>query len=87
VSLRDLTEDEAIAIHKPWVRELMRRCGIRVEAFSDGTLGLVDVPAKYVAAIDALHRALHHAMIGEDLPEFTREEPQPKRIAARKGRP
>lgn len=81
--MKFLTEDEAIAKHKPWVREVMRRCGIEVVTFSDGTTGLVNVPAKYVAAIDALHQALHAAMIGEDLPAFTSEEPSKAKKAKR----
>lgn len=74
-----MTEDEAIALHVPWTRELLRRCGIHVEVFRDGTTGLVDVPAKYCAAIDALHMALHAVMVGEGLPAFTVEEPPKKR--------
>jgi len=71
--MRRRTYDEAIAIAKPWVKELMRRCGIHVETFRDGSMGLVNVPAKYVAAIDSLHRALVATMAGEDLPEFDRD--------------
>jgi hypothetical protein len=44
--------------------------GIRVQRFPDGTLGLVDVPAKYVAAIDALHCALISVVRGDMLPEL-----------------
>lgn len=78
-----LTDDEAADLAWRWCDELMRRCNIRVHKFEDGTHGLVDVPAKYAAAIDGLHRALFCALVGEDLPEFTPEEP--KRKPARRG--
>lgn len=68
------TDQEAIALAKPWVKELLRRVGIHVETFRDGTMGLVNVPAKYCAAIDGLHKALVAVLAGDDLPEF---EPLP----------
>lgn len=74
-----MTPDEAERILRRWVRELMRRCGTHVEKFRDGTMGLVNVPAKYVAAIDAMHLALFEVMQGAELPEFTIEEPKPRR--------
>lgn len=72
--MAERTVQEAIDLAKPWVRELLRRAGIHVETFRDGTMGLVNVPAKYCAAIDCLHRGLVAALAGEDLPEF---EPLP----------
>jgi hypothetical protein len=78
VSGRDMTPEEAAVASTRWVRELMRRCKIEVVTFRDGTTGLLNVPAKYVAAIDVLHQALAAAMAGEGLPEFAEEE-QPKK--------
>ncbi len=57
-----------------WIMTLMRRLRIRVHTFDDGTRGLLNVPAKYVAAIDTLHIALVHVARGDGLPDF---EPEP----------
>lgn len=81
--MAERTVKEAIDLAKPWVIELLRRCNIRVWAAEDGTIGLVDVPAKYVAAIDAFHQALVAALAGEDLPAF--EPLPPKRVKVRRG--
>lgn len=60
------TEAEVTA----WVRTLCRRAGLRIHLWSDGSSGLVNVPAKYVAVIDAMHVALLSIAAGEGLPEF-----------------
>lgn len=53
-----------------WVEELCRRAKVRVHTFPDGTKGLINVPAKYVAVIDSMHLALIAVARGEGLPEF-----------------
>jgi len=72
-----MSEDDAAKASTKWVRELMRRCKIEVVEWPDGSTGLLNVPAKYVAAIDALHQALWLAMVGDPLPEFTEPEARP----------
>lgn len=64
-----------------WVRELMRRCGVEVVVFRDGSSGLLNVPAKYVAIIDQMHIAMMSLAEskGLTLPEFLPEEPKSKR--------
>jgi hypothetical protein len=79
-----MSDDEAADTAWRWCAELLRRCKIRVHRFENGTHGLVDVPAKYAAAIDGLHKALFCALVGEDLPEFTPEEPPGKRKRTRR---
>lgn len=71
-----MTHDEAIAVSTRWMRKLMAACSIEVVSWPDGSTGLVDVPAKYCAAIDAMHRALMAVMTGEGLPEII--DPAPK---------
>ena len=82
---RQMTEDEAAAVLRPWTRTLMRRCGIRFHTFEDGSTGLLDVPAKYVAAIDALQQAVFLVLIGEGLPPFTAEGPRRRAARAKRG--
>ncbi len=72
------TVDEAIAFG----RAICAAAGIRVHVFPDGTTGLIDVPVKYVAVIDALHQALINVCAGEPLPELA---PRPPRKGRRHG--
>lgn len=65
-----------------WVKELCRRAGIQVVTFRDGSQGLINVPAKYVAVIDSMHVAMTELIEskGTRLPEFVEPEPKkPKR--------
>lgn len=65
---------------RDWCLAICRRAGVRVHVFADGTTGLVDVPAKYVAVIDALSFALACLARGEELPELA---PMPTRKGKR----
>lgn len=75
--MNEMEPHEAEVALSAWTRELMRRCGIHVERFRDGSMGLVNVPSKCVAAIDAMNQALYVVMCGDGLPEFLPEEPKP----------
>lgn len=62
-----------------WVLRLCRAAKIHVEVFPDGTMGLIDVPAKYVAVIDGMHIALLSVAMGDGLPEINEPtEARPK---------
>ena len=61
-----------------WLRTLYRRLGIRTVTFRDGSLGLINVPAKYVSVIDHMHIAMSNLAAGEKLPEFLPEQPKKK---------
>lgn len=61
-----------------WLKTLYRRLGIQVVTFRDGSNGLVNVPAKYVAIIDHMHLAMVELAAGESLPEFLPEQPKKK---------
>lgn len=74
VGSRAPTEQELEA----WMVEVCHRAGVRVHRFDDGSMGLVDVPAKYVAVIDALHCALISLLKNQGLPELA-PAPLPKR--------
>ena len=58
-----------------WCVKLYRLSGIEVVRF-DGANGLVNVPNKYVALLDALHLALVNLSEGLPLPEFAPVEPK-----------
>ncbi len=64
-----MTRDEADMAATAFSMRVCQAVGIQVHMFEDGTLGLIHVPAKYVAAIDALNIALACALAGEELPE------------------
>lgn len=65
--------DEAI---DRFVLELCHRADVKVHTFPDGTRGLINVPAKYVAVIDAMHVALVSVARGDGLPEFATPPPR-----------
>lgn len=67
-----------------WLKTLYRRLGIRTVIFRDGTVGLVNVPAKYVAVIDHMHLAMVNLAEGDKLPEFLPEEQRPKKKGRKK---
>lgn len=67
---------EKLAIIDAWVKKLMVRSGIQCVSFAsadrpDAPLGLVGVPSRYCAIVDAMHQAMHAIVLGEDLPIFT----------------
>lgn len=64
---------------------ICHRAGVRVHHFPDGSRGLIDVPAKYVAVIDALHVALMSVAAGDGLPELAPiQEPKKRRKRGRR---
>lgn len=69
-----------------WVKTLLLRSGIRVVNFSKAAdeteaYGLLNVPAKYVGIIDAMHQAIVAARLGQPLPAFV---PLPVKAAKRR---
>jgi hypothetical protein len=68
-----------------WVTGLMRKAGIKTINFAtaaepDGPVGLLNVPGKYVAIIDAMHQAMHALVRGEDLPKFAPPPDRSKKV-------
>jgi hypothetical protein len=57
-----------------WIIAVLRRAGVRVHVFSDASIGLVDVPAKWSRVVDALSAGIHAVARGEELPEIAPEE-------------
>lgn len=70
------TEEQLEKIRKidAWLRTLLNRSGIQTINMSHGdappAFGLLNVPAKYVGIIDAMHIAMVHLSTGQELPEF-----------------
>jgi hypothetical protein len=67
-----------------WMRKLYALAKIGTVDFRradnpNGAMGLIGVPAKYVAVIDAMHMAMTALACGEPLPEFAEPEPTPAR--------
>lgn len=65
-----------------WMRKLYARAKIGTVDFRsagrpNAPLGLIGVPAKYVAVIDAMHQAMTALAHGESLPEFAPVEEKP----------
>lgn len=54
-----------------WIVAVLQRGGVKVHRASDGNLDLLDVPAKWVALIDALCAGIHASARGQELPEVT----------------
>lgn len=72
--LADLKNDDDPAQTRAidaWIAAVLRRGGVRVVSFPDGSLNLVDVPQKWVAIVDALSAGIHAAARDEELPEVT----------------
>jgi hypothetical protein len=67
-----------------WVLALAARCNIRVHRFDDGSLGIIDVPVKYVAMIDSLHCAAIAIIRGQQLPKIIPLPPSSRRSKLRK---
>lgn len=59
---------------------MLRRAGVQCVRFNDGSCGLINVPAKYVAVIDSMHVAMIHLLNGEPLPEFLPEKERLKNL-------
>jgi hypothetical protein len=57
-----------------WIVAVLRRAGVKVHTFGDGTLGLLDVPQKWAAVIDALSAGIHAVARGEELPKIAPKE-------------
>ena len=53
-----------------WVRELLRRHKVKTMLLSDGSVGLLDVPAKWGSVIDDLCTALSFVAAGDGLPKL-----------------
>lgn len=70
-----VTEDEINA----WMRRLYALSKIHTVRLRDDVLGLVRVPAKYVAIIDAMHQAMTALAHGDPLPEFEEEKRNAKK--------
>lgn len=64
----DPAQTEAI---DTWIVAVLQRGGVKVHRASDGNLDILDVPAKWVALIDALCAGIHAAARGQELPEVT----------------
>jgi hypothetical protein len=77
--LRTDTTDAEI---NAWMRKLYALAKIGTVDFSradrpNAPTGLIGVPSKYVAVIDAMHEAMVCLAHGEPLPEFAEPEPTP----------
>lgn len=64
-----------------WMRKLYGLAKIRTVDFRradrpNAPVGLIGVPSKYVAVIDAMHAAMTALRRGEPLPEFAAPEPK-----------
>lgn len=86
---RALDAEARIAFHTEadllrWVLALAVACKINVHHFRDGSLGLVDVPVKYTAMIDALHCAAIAIIRGQPLPTIIPLPPPASRSKLRK---
>ncbi len=53
-----------------WIRSLCAVTRIKTIALGDGSLGLVSVPIKYVALIDAMQQGLNALAAGRPLPRL-----------------
>jgi hypothetical protein len=61
-----------------WIRRVLTAAKIETVRFHDQSLGLVRVPAKYVAVIDALHAGMVAIAHGDPLPDLA--EPPAKKL-------
>lgn len=60
-----------------WFRRACTLAGIEVIVYHDGSMGIVNVPSKYLRILDAMHEALVNLGQGASLPELV--EPAPKK--------
>ncbi len=66
-----MTSEAAGKIVSTYVADVCNAAGVRVHVFADGSHGLVDVPAKWAAIIDALAAGMQCALAGcEEVPEL-----------------
>lgn len=75
------TTDEDI---DAWMRKLYMHAKIGTVDFRradrpDAALGLIGVPGKYVAVIDAMHMAMTAIAHGDPLPEFVEQPPKKRK--------
>jgi hypothetical protein len=75
-----VTDDDINAwMHRLYVLAKIGTVDFRSAARPSAPLGLIGVPAKYVAVIDAMHQAMSALANGEPLPEFAVTEPTTKK--------
>lgn len=69
-----------------WVRSICAMAGVRSVQWNDGSIGLVDVPMKYLQVIDAMHQGLVCLASGNPLPRLVPVPVEKKRRKSATGR-
>lgn len=74
-----MTQEAAEEAAKAFSRSVWRAMGVQTMSWPDGSIGVLNVPAKWIEMHGVMAEALVCALMGEPLPEVSAAEPKKRR--------